>query len=260
MGHQKAAKEMLTRLYTPQSITQSDFLLKVSLWYIRFDLFVGLQSGAEAILSHDWYVAVHEHFKRKCREYPDDLNLKYEERLSYTRLVAKESSDFFALKGKGLLSDEEFMEQLPQLGRRVHNLEKDIDPVLLDPTKKVQKIPGSPGPDSIVNPFEPNLIWGGNYFTSNYLLLDTLGIIFMYNVSSSLALRKPFEPEMTQKAFRAAQLFEAIRNYPEAPPGTIIESQATFAIASLFLPKDPKTVQWCRHTLAKVESAGYVHR
>ncbi|KAJ4291622.1 hypothetical protein N0V90_009517 [Kalmusia sp. IMI 367209] len=74
-----------------------------------------------------------------------------------------------------------------------------------------------------------------------------------------MALRKPFDPEMTKRALRAAQLFEAIRKYPDAPPGAIIEAQASFAIATLFLPKDPKTVQWCRKTLAKVESAGYIY-
>ncbi|KAJ4291623.1 hypothetical protein N0V90_009518 [Kalmusia sp. IMI 367209] len=164
MGHQKAAKEMLTQLYDPKTITQSDSLLKIILWYSRFDLFVGFQSGGEAILSRDWYVAVHEHFERKICEHPDDLNLKYDERFAFSRLVAKESSDFFVAKGKGLISDAEFMEQLPRLGERVHELEHNIDPVLLDPKHKVHTMPGSPDPDSIVNAFEPDILWGGNYW------------------------------------------------------------------------------------------------
>jgi hypothetical protein len=60
MGHQKAAHEMLTRLYTPETIVKSDFLLKVVFWYVRFDLFVGFQSVGGAVLSRDWYVAVHK--------------------------------------------------------------------------------------------------------------------------------------------------------------------------------------------------------
>lgn len=256
MGHQKAAKEMLTQLYDTKTITQSPFLLKVVLWYSRFDLFVGLQSGGEAILSHDWYVAVHEHYKKEVREHPDDIGLKYDERFAYSRLVAKESSDFFFRKGKGLISDAEFMEQLPKLSEKVHGLETIIDPMLMDPKHKIHTIAGTPDPDSIVNSFEPNLLFGGKFWTSNYLRLDMWGIIFMFNLSTSMALQKPPEPEVTTRAFQAAQLFEAIRKYPDAPPGAMIEAQACFAIATLFLPKDPKTVQWCRKTLASIESAG----
>lgn len=256
MGHQKAAKEMLTQLYDTKSITQSPFLLRVILWYSRFDLYVGFQSGGDAILSRDWYVAVHDHFVRETRAHPNDLGLRYDERFAYSRLVAKDSSDFFAKKGKGLISDAEFMEQLPLLAERVHALETNIDPMLQDPKQKVHMIPGSPDPDSVVNAFEPDLIWGGDYWTSNYLKLDMWGIIIMFNLSSSLALQRPPEPEVTNIALRTAQLFEAIRKYPDAPPGAVVEAQSPFAIATMFMPKDPKTVQWCRKTLGMVESAG----
>ncbi|KAF1980057.1 hypothetical protein BU23DRAFT_1417 [Bimuria novae-zelandiae CBS 107.79] len=259
MGHQKAAKEMLTQLYDTESITQSPFLLKVILWYSRFDLFVGFQSGEEAILSRDWYVAVHKHFEKESRAHPDDLGLRYDERFAFSRLVAKESSDLFFKKGKGLISDAEFMDQLPQLDKRVKSLESNIDPILLNPKHKVHTIPGKPDPNSIVNAFEPGLIWGGSHWTSNYLYLDMFGIMFMFELSSSMALQRPPHPETTKRALRSAQLFEAIRKYPDAPPGAIIEAQSTFAISTLFLPKDPKTVQWCRRTLAKVESAGYIY-
>ena len=247
---------MLTQLYDTETITQSPFLLKVILWYTRFDLFLGLQSGGEAILSRDWYVAVHEHYEKESREHPDDLELRYDERFAYSRLVAKDSGDFFFKKGKGLISDAEFMEELPKLGEKVHALETNIDPMLFDPKHKIHTIPASPDPDSIVNAFEPDLLWGGAYWTSNYLKFDMWGIIFMYNLSSSLALQKAPDPEMTKRALRSAQLFEAVCKYPDAPPGAMIEAQASFAIAALFLPKDPKTVMWVRKKLAKVESAG----
>lgn len=258
MGHQKAAYEMLTRLYTPQTIVQSDFLLKVLLWYIRFDLFVGFQSGGEAVLDREWYVAVHDYYSQKCRDNPDDLTLKYEERFAHSRLVAKDSSDLFSRKAKGLISDEAFMEQLPKLDERVRSLDKNIDPALLESQDKIESILGSPDPDDIVNPYEPGILWEGPRWTSNYLLLDMYGIMLMYNISISMAMRKPFDPEIVQKAYRAVQVFEAVCAYPNAPPGAIIEAQATCAIATIFLPKDAKTVNWCRRNFVKIESAGYV--
>jgi hypothetical protein len=259
MGHQKAAFDMLTRLYTPKTIIQSDFLLKVLLWYTRFDLFVGIQSGGEAVLSRDWYEAVHECYKTKVANNPDNLGYKYEERFAYSRIVAKDSSDLFARAGKGLLTPQEFMEQMPGVRSKTEGLIQSIGSELLDPSYKVKDIKGQPGPDDIVNGFEPNVIYGGDRWTSNFLLLDFWGINFMYNISASMALKKPFDTELTEVAYKVSQIFEAMCAYPNAPDGAIIEAQVSFAIATLFLPKDPKTMQWCRKTFAKVESLGYIY-
>jgi len=260
MGHQKAAYDMLIRLYTPETITQSDFLLKVLLWYIRFDLFVGFQSGGESVLSQDWYVAVHNHYYQRAQEAPENLGWRYEERFAYSRLAAKDSNDLFSRKAKGQLGDEAFMKQLAELSARIDGLDKHIHPILLDPKDKVQSFPGAPDQDSIVNPHEPGILWDGERWTSNYLVMDMYGIMFMHHISISMALRKPFDPACIEKAFRAAQAFEAIRTYPNAPPGAVIEAQATMAIASIFMPKDAKTTSWCRRQFVKIESAGYVER
>ncbi|KAJ4371028.1 hypothetical protein N0V86_008723 [Didymella sp. IMI 355093] len=259
MGHQKAAFDMLTRLYTPKTITQSDFLLKVLLWYTRFDLFVGLQSGGEAVLGRDWYEAVHECYVTKARDHPEDMGYKYEERFAYSRIVAKDSSDLFSRMGKGLLSPQEFMEQLPVVKNEVEGLAGSIGPEFQNPKYKVSNIQGQPGPDDIVNAFEPNILYDDDLWTTNFLRLDFWSINFMYDISTSMAFKKPFEPELTTLAFKAAQIFEAMCAYPKAPHGAIIEAQVSFAIATLFLPKDPKTVQWCRRTFAKVESLGYIY-
>lgn len=249
---------MLTRLYTPETIVKSDFLLKVVFWYVRFDLFVGFQSVGGAVLSRDWYVAVHERFVQKMKENPEDLSNKYEASFAYSRLVAKDVHDFFSRKGRGQMSDEEFIQQMPVIDAQIRGLEKTVDAQLLDPSKKIQHIDASPDPHSIVNALEPDTIFGGRYWMSNYLLLDFAGISFMYHLSISMAMRKPFEPEIVQKAYWVAQVFEALCQYPNAPPGAILEAQASIAIAMLFLPKDAKTCDWSRHTFAKIESAGYV--
>lgn len=259
MGHQKAAFDMLTRLYTPKTITQSDFLLKVLLWYTRFDLFVGLQSGAETVLGRDWYEAVHESYVTKVRDNPEDMGYKYEERFAYSRILAKDSSDLFSRMGKGLLSPQEFMDQLPVVKNKVERLAVSIGPELLDPEFEVPDIHGQPGQGDIVNAYEPNIIYGGDLWTTNLLKLDFWSINFMHDISASMAFKKPFEPELTKLAYKAAQIFEAMCAYSKAPRGAIIEAQVSLAIATLFLPKDPKTIQWCRQIFAKVESLGYIY-
>jgi len=209
-------------------------------------------------LGREWYVELHDWYAKQSQEEPGKLYLKYEERFAYSRLVAKDSADLFAKKAKGLLTDEQFMEELPKLSDRVNGLDRNINPVLLDPCDYVKDLSGTVDPEDIVNPYEPDVIWGGPRWTSNYLLLDMYGIIFMFQIQVAMALRKPFDPDIPQKALRTAQVFEAICEYPKAPPGAIIEAQASLAIATLFLPKDPKTIQWCRRTFAKIEASGYV--
>ncbi|KAH7382509.1 hypothetical protein DE146DRAFT_230062 [Phaeosphaeria sp. MPI-PUGE-AT-0046c] len=259
MGHQKAAFDMLNRLYTPKSITQSDFLLKISMWYIRFDLFVGFQSGGEAVLSRDWFEAVHECYQQKARDNPDDLGIRYEERFAYSRLVAKDSNDLFARTQKGLISPQDFMAQLPVLRERVESLRTNLPEMLTDSQCKVRDMPGTQDPNDIVDPYESDVMWGDRLFTTNFLMLDIWGIIFMFNISEAMALRKPFSPETTKEAYKAVQLYEAMCAYPEAPNGTMLEAQVSFAIAFLFLPKDQKTTQWCRRTFAKIEASGYIY-
>ncbi len=256
MGHQKAAFEMLKRLYTPQTITQSDFLLKVCHWYIRFDLFVGFQSGGEAVLGREWYEAIHERWTQKLRENPDDSGIKYEERLAQSRLVAKDSNDLFSRAGKGLVSPQDFMAQLPIMKQKVEGIESSIYPELMDPAYKIQQLPGEPNPNDIVNPYEPGLLMGGDLWTTNHLLLDAWGILIMHNISESMALKQPIDPEIARLAYRAVQLCEAMSIYPDAPNGTMIETSVSFAISVLFLAKDPKTMWWVRRFFAKFEAAG----
>ena len=258
MGHQKAAFEMLTKLYTPESITASDFLLKVSLWYIRFDLFVGFQSGGEAVLGREWYEAVHNCYSQKSRENPDDLAMKYEAHFAHSRLVAKDSNDLFARTQKGLISGPDFMAQLPLLKKRIEDLDHLVPPELLDPKFKANDIPRSSNPDEIVNPTEAE-IFVGPLFTSNFLKLDIWGIVFMFYVSESIAFRRPFPPEITNTAYEAVRVFEAMCAHPKSPPGTLLEAQVCFAIATLFLPRNPKTIRYCRRVFAKVEAAGYIY-
>ncbi|KAI0573608.1 c6 finger domain protein [Pyrenophora tritici-repentis] len=259
MGHQKAAFELLTRLYTPETVIQSDFLLKMLLWYIRFDLFTSFQSGGEAALGREWYVAVHDCYAQKVRDNPDDLGMQYEEQFAYSRLVAKDSNDLFARTGKGLVSPQDFMAQLPLLKERVETLRENLPPTLTDASYKIHSIPGTHDPNDIVNPYEPDIIWGGKLWTTNYLRLDLWGIQFMFAISSSMALKQPIDPEWTNEAYKAIQVFEAMCAYPDAPLGAQLEAQVSFAISVIFLPKDAKTMMWVRRTFAKIEASGYVY-
>lgn len=258
-GHQKAAHDILSRLYTPETIAQSELLKKVLWWYTRFDLYVGIQAGGEGVLQRDWYVAAHEYARKQAREAPDNMSLKYDERFAYSRLIAKDANDFFTKKARGLLTDAEFIEQLPMVVDRMHKFETEIDPALLDPNYYVKDLIGTPDPEDIVNPYQPKVIWGGSRWTTNYVLLDMYGIIFMFQIQLAQALRKPFDSDIHEKALRVCRMWEAMSIYPLSPPGAIVEAQSALSIAALFLPANQNTVRWFRKRMAKIEAAGYIY-
>lgn len=255
-GHQKAAHDILSRLYTPETIAQSPLLKKVLWWYTRFDLYVGIQSGGEGVLHRDWYFAAHEYAKNQSREAPDSLALKYDERFAYSRLVAKDTNDFFSKKARGLLTDEQFMEQLPMVMERMHRFETEIDPALLDPSDYVTDLQGTPDAEDIVNPYQSKVIYGGSRWTTNYVYLDMYGIVFMFQIQVAQALRKPFDPDIQEKALRVCRIWEGISLYPLSPPGAIVEAQSALSIAAFFLGRDQKTVNWFRKRMARIEASG----
>ncbi|KAF2489370.1 hypothetical protein BU16DRAFT_471850 [Lophium mytilinum] len=261
MGHQKAAFQILTKLYSPQTIMQSETLRKTLLWYIRFDLFVGFQSNHETVLGRDWFDACHDYYVQRLRDTPNDLTMKYEERFSYSRLLATDTAILFAKKGKGVVGDEDFAAQFAEITSRYENYEKDIDPALLDPNAFITDFSGAPprNPEDPVDPYAPNNIRGGELWTTNYLLLDFWAIDLMFKLQTSMALRLPFSEETVARAYKTCQIFEAIELYPHSPPGALIEAQASFGIATLFLPKDNRHITWLRHKLAKIEASGYIY-
>lgn len=261
MGHQKAAYEILTTLYSPQTIMQNETLRKILLWYIRFDLFVGFQSASETVLGREWFDACHDYYVQQLRINPHDLTLKYEERFAYSRLLATDVAILFSRKNKGLVSDEVFTAELADIDQRFLGFEQDIDPILLDPSALITDFTGAPPrhPDDIVDPYDHRLLYGGDLWTTNHLLLDFWSIDIMYKLQLTMVQRRPPPQEVVLRAYRTCQLFEAIELYPGAPPGAVIEARASFGIATLFLPKDERHITWFRRKFAKIEISGCIY-
>jgi hypothetical protein len=258
MGHQKAAYEILTNLYTPQSITQNETLRKALNWYIRFDLFVGFQSGSEAVLGIEWVQANHQYYQSQVQERPNELGPKYEERFAYGKLTATQVALLFSKKTKGQISDEEFVGQVGNLLHKLDTWLDEVSPELLNPELLVKDFSDCPerDPDDIVDPYDPNTLWGGEIFTTNFMFADIWSVELMFKSLLALAEGKPSSPEVVALAYKQIQKFESVRLYPHKPYGSLLEVHASFAVASLFMPKDDKHIMWCRKRFAAVESLG----
>jgi hypothetical protein len=245
-------------LYTPQTVNQNETLRRALQWYVRFDLFVGLQSGSEAMIGREWFEENHKYWGQQIKERPNDLAAKYEERFAYSRWMAEDCALLFSRKSKGQISDEAFAAEIPILAEKFATWESTIDPALVNPAFLATDFSDWPprDPNDIVDPHDPKYFYIGDLWTTNYIFIDFWAICLMFKSLLALIEGKPPGVDIVQLAFKTAQVFEGCQYYPKAPAGAIIEAQASLALASLFLPRDEKTVMWCRHKFATIESVG----
>jgi hypothetical protein len=258
MSHQKAAHLLITTLYTPQSMMKNDFLRKTLHWYIRFDTFVGIMSGTGTQLGHEWFETQHQYFAEQCEAFPDDLSLMYEERFAWIRVTGFNMSQLVRKRSKGLVSEEEFMNQLDIFHRKILGFKDALNPRLTDQSKLISDISNGrqQDPDDVVDPYEPNLLYGGDIFDTNILLMDFTGFELVFNNQFAALQGKPDPTGARKCALRICQMFEAIQLYEHSPPGIVLGMQAGLAFAVLFLHEDEKSTMWARRKIATIEALG----
>jgi hypothetical protein len=257
MSHQKAALSLITELYTPQSINANESLRKIFHWYIRFDTFVGILSGSGTQLGREWLAVQHEFYVKKCNEEPNDLHWKYEEKWAWIRLTGHTLSDLGKRKAQNTISEEELHRSFSNFEKEVSGLMDDLHPSLTDRSKLVKDFPPRPHDfDSIVNPYEPGLLFGDDIFDTNMLAHDLYGYQLLFKNQMG-TVRGTFDAaEMRRLAFKMCQLFEALKVYPGSPAGIQLGMQAGHALSLLFLRQDEKEIMWGRKSLAEIEAQG----
>ncbi|KAF2433590.1 hypothetical protein EJ08DRAFT_60436 [Tothia fuscella] len=261
MSHQKAAFQLITELYSPEAMTKTDSLRKTLQWYIRFDTFVGIMSGTGTQLSRDWFEEQYSYFVRQCQDLPTDLTAKYEERFSWIRLTGYDMSQLVRNRAKGTIPEQEFFIKIELFQQRLQDFRLDLHPALKDQAKLLPDISGGRqrDPNDIVNPFEPNLLFGEDIFDTNILLMDFYGFELIFNNQLAALQGKPDPMGARNTAMKICQIFEAIQEYQGSPPGIVLGMQAGLALAVLFLPQEESEILWARKKIATIEALGYTY-
>src|SRR4051812_21965548 len=98
MGHQKAAFELLTQLFTPQTIVQTALGRAILRWYSRFDVFIGIMGSFPTSLPRVWFSTMAEHCSSQAVAHPTSVAWKIEACDARLRLISMEMAVLF---GKG---------------------------------------------------------------------------------------------------------------------------------------------------------------
>ncbi|KAK0250104.1 hypothetical protein LTR01_004661 [Friedmanniomyces endolithicus] len=261
LGHQRAAHQILTDLFTPQTIMQDETRRRIISWYIRFDLFAASMAGTETNLGREWFAACAEFYTLQARERPHDLGATFEKFFSTSRLLATDSTLLFAAKKKNTLSDEQFAAEVDNISSQITRFKHLIETVFDEPANFVTVSPDTPAPsaeDDITDFRDPHFLYGGDYFTMNYVLIDFWAIDMMFRNRLATPPSPQVAAQLVEIALKECKMFEAVEHCEQKPPGAILGCQASLGIASLFLPRDRKHTDWCRRKFALIEQKGFV--
>ncbi|KAI1083522.1 hypothetical protein F5B20DRAFT_577199 [Whalleya microplaca] len=259
MGHQKAALDILTRLFTPQTIMSSN-TRQLLTWYVRFDVFVGMMGGFETRLPREWFSYAVQYGRERIEKDPQNLLWKTEFHATSLRLISVDMSLLYARGGRGEVSGEAFAAEHNRLTTRLHEWRAMIDPAITNPdyleTEFKHKIPLDA--DNIVDPYKPGYLYKFPLFRTTILLAEWHSIFVMHKSQEALALQQEPSEELRSMAYTICEMFEAVQLWPLAPNGALIPIQACLAIAALFMPRDTRHTMWFRRKYAMLEGLGYV--
>ena len=134
-----------------------------------------------------------------------------------------------------------------------------IETAFTEPSHFVKTFPNAPAPseDDITDYRDPMFLYAGELFTMNFVKTDFWAIELMFKYQLAVAQRQQPSTQLTEIALKKCKMLEAVQYCDQGPPGAILGSQASLGIASLFLPKDRRHIDWCRRKYALVEQSGY---
>ncbi|KAK4126187.1 hypothetical protein N657DRAFT_297306 [Parathielavia appendiculata] len=260
MGHQRAAFEVLTHLFTPQSVMQTPVGRVALMWYARYDVFVGIMSSFGTLLSQEWFSVPVEYYESRAAAEPDNVGWKIEACSARLRLASMEMSLLIARGAKHEITEDEYIAEHRRLSVFFGNGRKTWDPALTDAACLVNELAGNqkPNPDDIVDPFAPGVLFRPPLFASTLLTCEYHSVALMHGSQNAKQLTEEDRARLMEHAYAILQICETVERWPLSPPGSLIILHSSLAIAALYVRRDPRHHMWIRRKFALLETLGYI--
>ncbi|KAK1814631.1 hypothetical protein LTR12_011018, partial [Friedmanniomyces endolithicus] len=172
-------------------------------------------AGTETNLGREWFAACAEFYTLQARERPHDLGATFEKFFSTSRLLATDSTLLFAAKKKNTLSDEQFATEVDNISGQIMRFKHLVETVFDEPANFVTVSPLAPAPapsaeDDITDFRDANFLYGGDYFTMNYVLIDFWAIDMMFQNRLATTTPSPqVAAQLVEIALKECKMFEA---------------------------------------------------
>ncbi|KAK3318483.1 hypothetical protein B0H66DRAFT_239744 [Apodospora peruviana] len=258
MGHQKAALEVLTQLFTPRTVMQSPISRMMLTWYGRFDVFIGIMGSFEASLPREWFTTSLEYYDSMAAAEPANMGWKIEAASAQLRLISMEMSHLFGKGAKQEVSEQEYIAEHRKLSNVLNGWKDGWDPALEDPAYLVTEFPNDRAldPDDIVNPFVSGTLFRPPLFASTILSCEWHSIALMHESQAVSEASEEARVALMEHAYAICQICETVEFWPHSPAGSLIILHPCLAIASLFVPRDTRHHMWIRTKFALLEGMG----
>lgn len=240
---------------------QDETRRKIITWYLRFDLMLGMMSGAETVLGREWFEASADFYKRQAKDKPNDLGAQFEEYFAVCRLLATDVTILFNGKSKNMISDGQFESGVDKLSNDFEEFGRRLENAFSDSSCYAKTFPNAPSPseEDLFGFRDPNFLYSGELTTMNFVLTDFWAIHLMFRLQLCLAKGQPPSADLAEVAMKKCKMFEAIQYGGDGGLTAILGCQASLGIVCLFLPREQKYTRWCQNKLACIEQLGYVY-
>ncbi|KAM0328199.1 hypothetical protein ACHAQA_005606 [Verticillium albo-atrum] len=263
MGHQRAACEIITKLFTPQTAVQTPLGRMVLAWYSRFDCFVAIMGSYPTSLPREWFSEYIDYAQSQVTSGDESLafHWKTEKQYAGLRFLSREMSMLFARVNRGQMSPEAFESAHMQVLQQLRDWKVQQDAELEDPSHLVTDFSWAPALDEadIVSPYSPGALYDHPKLSTTYLTVVWLSMIIMHQCQSPTKEREQLYAELAGHSYHVCTIFELIHHWPDSPTGSLLPLEAPLAISALFVPQDAKHHMWFRRRFALMETKGYIH-
>ncbi|KAG6000988.1 hypothetical protein E4U43_001443 [Claviceps pusilla] len=258
MGHQKAAFQVIRKIFSPESVLKTVIGRACLDWYTRYDCFVALMGGFPTDLPKEWFHMMNNYHQSRVVAKPDDLKCKISLRSTELRAISYDMSMLYARGSRGQIEPEEFAREHSKITQKLLEWKSSWNAVLSLPEYLVTDFSyrTMADPDDIVDPYMPGLLYRGPLFTNTLINTEWESIMIMHLSQSSDTPAEQVFMEMAKHAYTICQYFEAVEYWPLKPKGALIPLQCCVSLASLFLPRDSRHQMWARRKLALFDTLG----
>ena len=258
MGHQKAALEILSQLFTPQSIVETSLNRTILSWYIRFDILVGLMGGFVTSLPRDWFVSFDGHCRARLASEPDNLDWLYEKAENRLRLICHDICLLVARRARDDIEEASVTAEHENVARQLREWRETLEPALTDPSRRVI-LPSCPSDEPFGTPSRTAPLYDAPLTSTTLLLCEWHATVMMHLYQASQGSQGQMLPGLgsySQHAEAISQIFSAGEQWASGPKGLLIMLHPCITIASMFLPPSPGSNVWLRTKFALLESSG----
>lgn len=258
MGHQRAALELFTKLFTPQTVMDTRIGQICLCWYSRFDVGGAFLGMAQPTLCRDWFTNAALYYREKINQEPNQILWRAEERLARLHIIRHDMALLLSSSAYGGLSDRNFSQEHERITIQLMNWRDTWDPMLTSSTYVVRDYPWQqpPDPDDIVDPYERGLLYNQPLLSSTMVLVEWHTLVVLHK-STTRAARAELALDLRHHSYAVCQLFEAMEYWPSKPKGALLGFRLSLIVVALFLPRDERHRAWLWRKLAVLETMGY---